>query len=67
MGNQIRIGNKAVRPTANQVKIRYDLGKYAKNPAGLVIDAHDGVSAIWAFRGKDKDGPYYGLMCVSRR
>jgi len=67
MKNPLRIGNKAVKPGPGQERMRYDLGKYRRNAAGLIIDAHEGTTAVWCFRSKDADGPYYGLMCISNR
>ena len=67
MKNPLRIGNRAVKPGPGQLRMRYDLGKYKRNAAGLIIDAHEGTVAVWCFRGKDADGPYYGLMCVTNR
>lgn len=65
--NKIRIGSKPVAPGPGQMKIRYDLGKYKRSLVGEVVDACDGTVAIWCYRGKDSDGPYYALMCVTRR
>lgn len=67
MKNPLRIGNRSVKPGPNQEKLRYDRGKYRRSLAGAVIDACKGTTAVWCFRSKDADGPYYGLMCVSDR
>lgn len=64
--NTLRIGNKAAKPALGQVRMRFDRAKYRRNIAGLCVDAPDDTTAVWCFRGKDSDGPYYGLMCVTK-
>ena len=64
---QVTIGSKAVKPGPDEVKMRYDLGKYENSPIGKTVEVYSDVRAIWGFRGKDQDGSYWGLMCVTKR
>lgn len=63
----LKIGSKPVKPSQGEMKIRYDLGKYASSPIGRTIEAPADTVAVWGFRGKDSDGPYWGLMCVTKQ
>ena len=47
---------------------KWDNGKYAESGIGKEIDISrfsDNIIAIYSQRKRDKDGPYYALMCLS--
>ena len=47
-------------------RMKYCNAKFKVNafPVGRQIEAHDGVHAIYATKGKDSDGEYSRLMCI---
>jgi hypothetical protein len=60
------IGSKPVKPGPGQRRLRYDTGKYRRSLVGKQCHAFSGTVAVWCFRGKDAEGPYYGLMCITK-
>jgi len=50
-------------------KERFDLGKYATNPAGHPVPDHmvPHVRIVWSERRKDLHGPYWALFSISAR
>lgn len=42
-------------------------GKYRPDafPVGRELEVNDNVFAVWSEKGKDSDGPYSRLFCIS--
>jgi len=49
--------------------MRYDMGKYKAKPdmpyVGSMLNVADDIYAMYVARGKDSDGPYCKMMCVT--
>ena len=44
-------------------RIPYCTGKYTVNMRGREVTVRDEVVAIWSERRRDREGPYWALLC----